>query len=205
MSEPMAIETIAAEYFKLKGYLVETRVPFRSGKNGKGGSSDIDVLGFNPSTRQTIWIECKAYGSPYAYPDYGASSRRIKEMKKLFKNASKNWKKFIEKGKTNKWNFKKLNEVCLIIPGFCEEKGKIEKEISKKYHFKACILPIHELIRDLFFEICRDKGKRRKRYANSALEFCRWFLRCRVQLDLSQLDQNLKEEEKKQKTLFAAT
>lgn len=195
MSEVMAIESIAEEYAKFLGYFTETRVPFKL----KKGNSDIDVLGFNPKTKTSLVIECKAWGSPDQYPSFTNSKKWFKE--KLTEIIGK-WGYF-KKAPTNRWNLKNLDEIWFIIPGFCDDKSKIETEISKELNHDIKIIPIHELILNIMFEVRKDKNIRRKRYANPALEFCRWLLRSYEtgHLNLIDIDLELKGEKQTYETL----
>jgi hypothetical protein len=45
MSEVMAIESVVEAYGKFKGYFCEMRIPFKF----RGGYSDLDIVGFNPT------------------------------------------------------------------------------------------------------------------------------------------------------------
>lgn len=195
MSEAMAIESIAEEYAKFLGYFTETRVPFKL----KKGNSDIDVLGFNPKTKTSLVIECKAWGSPNQYPSFTNSKKWFKE--KLTEIIGK-WSYF-KKAKTNRWNLINLDEIWFIIPGFCDDKSKIEAEISKELKHDIKIIPIHELLLNIMFKVREDKNIRRKRYANTALEFCRWLLRSYEtgHLNLIDIDLKLKGEKQTYETL----
>ena len=103
MSEPMAIELLAEELAKFRGYLTEIRVPF---KLEKGGITDFDVIGYSPQTGKSLVIECKAWGSPNQYSsfnDIGFFDKEIRRLEKL-------WGNFIC-SLTNKWKLKKLDEI----------------------------------------------------------------------------------------------
>lgn len=185
MSEAMAIELIVEEYAKLLGYFTETRVPFKL----KGGHSDIDVLGFNPKTEKTLMIECKAWGGPNDYYSYN-------NEKKWFKEMIRHWE-FFKESPTNKWDLSHLDELWLVIPGFCDDKLQIETELAKEFNQIIKIIPIHELILNIILEVKKDKDIRRKRYSNPVLEFCRWLLRSYEagQLNLRDIDLMLQEEQ----------
>ncbi len=114
MSEAMAIESIVQEYAKFKGYLTETRVPFKL----KRGHSDFDVLGFNPKTKSSLVVECKAWGSPDQYPSYNDSKKWFKEE---FEEIIGKWERF-KNSPTNKWGLSKLDEIWYVIPGYCDDK-----------------------------------------------------------------------------------
>lgn len=188
MSETMAIESIAEEYAKFKGYFTETRVPFKF----IIGNSDIDVLGYNPKTKNSLVIECKAWGSPDKYPSFDDSEW----FKEIFKQIIKKWDYF-KKAPTNKWNLSSLDEIWFVVPGSCDHKSQIEKEVKKELNHNVKIIPIHELILDIMFEVKKDKNVRRKRYSNSALEFCRWLLRSYETGHLNLIDVDLKLKEEK--------
>lgn len=190
MSEVMAIESIAEEYAKFLGYFTESRVPFKLEK----GNSDIDVLGYNPKTKKSLMVECKAWGSPDQYPSFNGCNSWFKEQ---FKEMVKKWD-FFKKSPTNKWNIHNLDEIWFIIPGFCDDKLEIEENLSKEFSKIIKIFPIHELILNVMFEVKKDKDVRRKRYSNSALEFCRWLLRSYETGHLSLIDVDLKLKEEKQ-------
>ena len=85
MSEVMAIESIVEAYAKFKGYFCEMRVPFKL----KRGYSDFDIVGFNPKTRATLVVECKAWGSSDYYPSCDGSDYKRwfkKQFRKIIKN-----------------------------------------------------------------------------------------------------------------------
>lgn len=186
----MAIESIAEEYAKFIGYLTETRVPFKL----KKGVSDIDVLGYNPKTKKSLMIECKAWGSSNQYPSFNGYESWFKQQ---FKELINKWE-FFKKSPTNKWNINYLDEIWFIIPGFCDEKAEIEEMLSKEFGKIIKIIPIHELILNIMFEVKKDKDVRRKRYPNPALEFCRWLLRSYETGHLSLIDIDLKLKKEKQ-------
>jgi len=195
MSEAMAIESIVQEYAKFKGYLTETRVPFKL----KRGHSDLDVLGFNPKTKNSLVAECKAWGSPNQYPSYNNSKKWFKEK---FEEIIAKWEHF-KNSPTNKWRFSKLDEIWYVIPGYCDDKEQVEADLSTELDHNVRIIPIHELILDVMFEVKKDKDIRRKRYSNPALEFCRWLLRGydAGKLNLIDLDLKLKKERQTYETL----
>lgn len=195
MSEEMAIESIAEEYAKLKGYMTETRVHFKLKKS----YSDFDVLAYKPFGKKTVVIECKAWGSSNHYMSFETEKHQEK-LKKLFKEIIEKWRKyFINNIAFNKWRIKKLDEIWLIIPGFCKEevRNKIIKMLKKKNkNIEFKIIPIHELILDIMVEIQKDKDIRGKRYSHPVSEFCRWLLRSYEKkcLDLFEVDLKLKEK-----------
>jgi hypothetical protein len=188
MSELMAIESIAEEYAKLLGYFTRTRVPFKR----KVGLPDLDVLGVHPKTKRTIVIECKAWGGPEDYRSFNGRKDWFKEM---FKRIIDNWS-FFRRSKINKtkWCLSKLDEIWLVIPGYCDDKLEIQTALSKELRCDIKITPIHELLLNIMLEVKQDKDIRRKRYSNPALEFCRWLLRSydKGQLNLIDLDLELK-------------
>lgn len=191
MGEAMAIESIAEEYARFKGYFTETRVPFKL----EIGHSDIDVLGFHPQKGTTLVIECKAWGSPDQYFNFcGDTLGFRKEFRKIITH----WKYFKKSPNNKIWNFNRLDEIWYVIPGYCDDKEEIEGKLSKELNHIIKIIPIHELIRDVMFEVKEDKDKRRKRYSNPALEFCRWLLRCHEKGRLSLVDIDLKLKGEKQ-------
>jgi len=190
MSELMAIESIVEEYAKFLGYFTEHRVPFKL----KKGNSDIDVLGYNRKTKKSLMIECKAWGSPNQYYSFNDSKSWFK---KQFQTMIGKWE-FFKKSSTNKWNLSKLNEIWFVIPGFCDDRLQTEAEISKELHCTVKIIPIHNLLLDIMFEVKKDKDVRRKRYPNAALEFCRWLLRSYETGHLNLIDVDLKLKKEKQ-------
>jgi hypothetical protein len=191
MGEAMAIESIAEEYAKFKGYFTETRVPFKL----EIGHSDIDVLGFHLQKGTTLVIECKAWGSPDQY--FNFCGDRL-GFRKEFRKIITHWKYFKKSPNNKKWNLNRLDEIWYVIPGYCDDKEEIEGKLSKELNHIIKIIPIHELIRDVMFEVKEDKDKRRKRYSNPALEFCRWLLRCHEKGKLSLVDIDLKLKGEKQ-------
>lgn len=188
MSEVMAIESIAEEYAKFLGYFTETRVPFKL----KKGSSDFDVLGFDRKTGKTIVIECKAWGKSEDYISFDTDVRK-KRIKEIIKNIIDNWVYF-KKSSNNKWKLSTVDEILLVIPCFCSRETK--KELKNSFKVKVEIMPIHELLMKIMIMVKQDKDKRRKRYSNPALEFCRWLLRSydSGHLDLTEVDSKLKDE-----------
>lgn len=184
----MAIEVMAEEYAKFLGYFTETRVPFKFNK----GNSDIDVLGYNPITKKTLVIECKAWGSPEQYPSY---TKKKEEFLDTFRKIIAKWDYF-KASQTNRWNLSNLDTIWYVLPGYCENKLQLEQELSNLFNCEISIIPIHELLLKIMIEVKRDKDIRRKRYSNSALEFCRWLLRSydAGQLNLIDVDLLLKGE-----------
>ena len=191
MAEVMAIETIAAEYAKLKWYFTQTRVPFKL----KTGISDIDVLGYNPRTRKTIVVECKAWGSPDQYAKFTWEEWHIalRDHEDYFGGIQKRWKKFFVHSDVNKWKLSRLDEIWLVLPGIFPEKDRMEKWLKKELGITCHILPIHELLLRVISGVASDKDVRRKRYEDSAMEFCRWFVRSynRKAWDLKSLESAL--------------
>jgi hypothetical protein len=200
MSEAMAIESITEEFLKFLGYFTETRVHF---KKERGGNSDIDVLGYNPKTKKTIAVECKAYGGPDNYFNYD-TDKRFLEIEGLFDDLLDGWGRFTDKeSKTNKWGFKRLDAMWIVIPGYCEKKEEYKEILKKKFKQEIEIIPIHELIKNLINEVKKDKNLRRKRYSNPALELFRWLLRSHKKgyFDLTDLDSTIKEEKQSYRIL----
>lgn len=60
MTEAMSIEGMTAAYWELQNYWTKLRVPFLTDKSG---TSDIDVLAFNPELGTLVIVECKAHGN----------------------------------------------------------------------------------------------------------------------------------------------
>jgi hypothetical protein len=183
MSEVMAIESIAAEYAKFKGYFVEARVPFRTDTN-KNTLSDIDVIGVKTTRnkKDIVIIECKAWGKANDYLDYG-TPRRKERIKGLFRKMFRNWRKFKKNVEIKRWrdalqNLDALN-FWLIIPGFLDitAKRELQKNIIKPVNAEIEIIPIHEMLLDILGEVRKEMRGRGKRYSDSALEFCRWLIR----------------------------
>ena len=142
-------------------------------------------------------IECKAWGGPDEYPFLNDL-----DFKGFFEEMIEKWEYFKE-SPTNKWDLSDLDELWLVIPGFCDYKSQIEADLSEELNYDIKIIPIHELIIKIIFEIKQDKDVRRKRYSNPALELCRWLLRSYEtgQLNLSDIDLMLKEETQTYETL----
>jgi hypothetical protein len=59
MSESMAVEEIVEAYWLLKGFWTKLRFPLRT---EKGSWSDIDILCYNPETRELVISESKVCG-----------------------------------------------------------------------------------------------------------------------------------------------
>jgi len=192
MSEVMAIESIVEAYAKFKGYFCEMRVPFKL----RGGYSDLDIVGFNPKTRATLVVECKAWGSSDYYPSCGGSGYK-RWFKEEFRRIIKKWDRF-KKSPSNRWNLSKLDQIWYVLPGYSQDKEKVEAQLSKELKHSIRIIFIHELIRNVILEVNEDRKKRGKRYSNPALEFCRWLLKCheKGKLSLIDLDSELKRKEK---------
>lgn len=58
MSELMGVEQLSVAYWNLRGYWVKGRVPYKV----KNGYSDIDVLAYNPRTKDLVISETKVRG-----------------------------------------------------------------------------------------------------------------------------------------------
>lgn len=182
MSEEMAIESLVKSYWELKGYFVRTRVPYRV--EGEGQSHDIDVLCFHPK-KESIIIECKAWGGPEKYWNYGKDnySSLEKKLKRIRKGRRK---RNIFSPEVLKDAIKKVKDLTGIepkkmivyLPAIVEDKKLLEEKLSKEMKFEVEIISIHELIKELFVEVALDMRKRRKRYPDTALELIRWFNRC---------------------------
>lgn len=160
MSEVMAIEKITGEYLRFLGYFVEYRVPF---KLNSGANSDIDILAYNPCSKKTILVECKAWGSPEKYISYS-----YKNLSKLFEDSLFKYNKFLT-SESNKWGIKDIDEYWFIIPGDFDDDDKLPSKVK--------VIPIHSLLINILTQVKKDKNIRRKRYSDSALEFSRWLLR----------------------------
>jgi len=76
------------------------------------GHGDFDVLGYNPKTKEVLLVDCKARGSPESYPNMDTPARRS-EVRERVEELKNDWDCFI-KGKTNKWELKKFDEVRLV-------------------------------------------------------------------------------------------
>ncbi|MBI5723788.1 MAG: hypothetical protein HZA50_07520 [Planctomycetes bacterium] len=67
MSEAMTVETIVEAYWQMKEFWTKVRYPLQT---PKGGWSDIDILAYNPKTRELVIAESKVQGRKkdvYAY------------------------------------------------------------------------------------------------------------------------------------------
>ena len=67
MAEAMSVESIIEAYWITLNYWTKVRVPYfvehkEKGKKDSGGWSDIDVVAFNPLTKDLILCESKAHG-----------------------------------------------------------------------------------------------------------------------------------------------
>lgn len=104
------------------------------------------------------------------------------------------WRSFIDGQKTNKWGFRTFDKIRLVVDGHFPTDGRerFQKELKTMAGCEVEILPIHEMIEQLFLMIKEDKNNRRKRYPDTALEMLRWLLRSMENKAL-----NLKELEKK--------
>jgi hypothetical protein len=171
MTEPMAIEKLVAERYELDGYFTLLRVPFKL----KSGSSDLDVIAYDKKTKDTIIIECKAWGSPDDYSNFDTTARRRK-IKWLFKDLKNRAEKF-RQSETNVWGIGKPKKLVIVIPGFFDDKEVFENDVSHALKCKVELLPIHELIKELIEKVQTDKDIRRKRYGSTSLEFIRWLIR----------------------------
>lgn len=56
--EAMVVEQLVAEYWKMEGYFVETRVSFKKERSWP----DIDVMAYNPTEKKLVLAEVKAVG-----------------------------------------------------------------------------------------------------------------------------------------------
>ncbi len=67
MAEAMTVETIVEADWQMQGFWTKLRVPLQT---PKGGWSDIDILAYNPETRELVIAESKVSGPKkaiYAY------------------------------------------------------------------------------------------------------------------------------------------
>lgn len=190
----MAIEAMAEELAKSEGYFTETRVPFKKDK----GNSDFDVLGYHPKNNHTLVIECKAWGSPENYTSFNNYSFFQEFFQKIIDDFS-----YFKSSPTNHWGIKKLNEMWFVIPGSCDYISEYEADLLKEFKIRCRLIPIHQLIFELLKFVRDDKDKRRKRYNNAALEFCRWFLRSyeNGKLDLNELKYQISDEKETYRVL----
>ena len=184
MSDVMAIESITEEYAKFLWYFTEARVPY---KLSTGWISDIDVLGYNPKTKKALAVECKAWGWPSDYPNF-----TDKDVQSYVDESIPKLKTF-KSSPTNKRWIKWFDEFRYIVPWSCSHQEELEQRLSKKYKMKITILPIHDLLLNIMSEVKKDMHLRRRRYSNTALEFCRRLIRAydNGQMDLLDIDTKL--------------
>ncbi len=178
MSEPMALERLVEQWLRFDGYWTLTRVPFKILRRG-GGNSDFDVLGVNAKGKVVV-AECKAWGRANDYWDFDAKSDR-RVIEKLCKKVKKDWPHF-KQSYANKRRLKlrRIDTPRLVLPGRLSDPGtkeELESSLTKRCGFDVQIFGIHEVIQKIQDEVEKDKDKRRRRYADTALEMIRWILR----------------------------
>lgn len=174
--EPMAIERLVAEYLKLDGYFIKTRIPFHT---RKGSISDLDVIGIKTKNRDSIVVECKAFGSANVYPNYDTPRRR-EDIRKYAEKLVKRTRVFLS-SESNKKQFKisRFRRYLIIVPGYLDDDARTDLEIilKKKLRKRFRIMPIHELIQETIRRVEADKTQRGARYPDTALEMIRWMSR----------------------------
>jgi hypothetical protein len=71
-----------------------------------------------------------------------------------------------------------------------------EEFLGKRYDIRVQLYPIHRLLYELFQEVPKDMTRRRKRYADTAMEMLRWISRTvrSGNLDLARIQEYLREE-----------
>jgi len=53
------LEQLTAEWYQYKGYFVRTNIKYGKNAKGKGGhSGEMDVVAYNPKTKELTHIEC---------------------------------------------------------------------------------------------------------------------------------------------------
>jgi len=183
----MAIESITEQYAKFLWYFTEARVPY---KLPTWWISDIDVLWYNPKTKKALAVECKAWWWPNDY-----SSFTSKDVESYVDESIPKLKSFKNSPMNKRW-IKWFDEFRYILPWSCAEQKEVEQKLSKKYKMEISILPIHDLLLNIMTEVKKDMYLRRKRYSDTALEFCRWLIRAyeNWHLDLMDIDTNLSKE-----------
>jgi hypothetical protein len=190
--EAMAVEMLVDAYYQLQGYWTKLRYPI---KTDKGAWSDIDVLAYNPDSKDSkekelVICECKArkgknvlisFDTKPFEEDYAIDF--INKTNKYFNDPLIN--DYINKG------FIKIIKF-ILIGNFYENKKKlkdIEKEFDEKLkekfdkklreklnenNIKVCfeIKLTLDVICDLFIEIRKD-NEHNKRYGHPILDFAR--------------------------------
>ncbi len=73
MSEAMTVETIIEADWLMRGFWTKVRYPLRT---SRGGWSDIDVLAYNPKTRELIIAESKVQGPKRAVYAYTSATKK---------------------------------------------------------------------------------------------------------------------------------
>lgn len=172
MSEPMALEIIAARNLDFDGYLTQLRVPFKY--DNRGNPHDLDVLGIKIGRRNNIIIvECKSW-----YPD----SMNITTIKKLLKKLNKDKGEFLNSSQASLLGIKSVNELLLIVPTLtkkCElELPSLLRELSNTYAAKVSVKKVGDVILEVIKKIINDRSQRGRRYTDSALELINMLIRC---------------------------
>ncbi len=172
MSEPMALERLAAEWLRFEGYWTELRVPYRK----KNTFSDIDVLGFRKQAPGVVAVECKGWGKATEYRHLAKG--RIDRIRRHCWRTKRSWASFQHSNK--RLGLGRIDELRLVWPGsFRKEatKIKLEKELTNKCGFKVRIFGVRDLIVQLENCVRNDLKERGKRYPDTALEMIRWVVR----------------------------
>lgn len=188
MTEEMAIESLVKLFWELKGYLVKTRVHY---KGKKGGIRDIDVLCFDPKTRECIVIECKAWGSPEEYPTYTLDKKNKKDIIDSIKELTN---ELALRRAKEVLGVDKVDRAILYVGGDVDQ--HLIDFLNQDSKIPIDVVPIHKLVFELFLEVASDMRERRKRYPDTALELIRWFDRCLVneKINLSKLEAEIKKK-----------
>jgi hypothetical protein len=172
MTEIMAIEKIAEEHAKLEGFLTITRVPYKKVKN----YGDLDILAYSPEDGFLMLIDVKARGKVERYTNANTEKGR-EYIERRISGLMTYWPKFVS-GNTNRWKFKKLDKIRLIVDGPFDAKHQFQEDLTKKFEVPVELLPIHELFEQIILRVNVDMRVRRKRYPDTALEFIRWLIKC---------------------------
>lgn len=176
----MAIEGIASDLARLHGYHTEIRVPYIKADSTKNSPGDIDVLGINQHG-ETIAIECKAFGEPYAYPNWN-TERRTSDIRGYIEELVHDCGDILD---TRFEHVDSIDEIWIVFKGFfaSEEDPRrtvvkrsreaFTNELEAEFGVSIRLLPSHVLIQELIETVAIDMDFRRRRYASPAMEMVR--------------------------------
>jgi hypothetical protein len=129
MAEAMTVETIVEADWQMKGFWTKLRFPFQT---PKGSWSDIDILAYNPETRELVIAESKVRGPKktiYAFTAY----------------TQQKYGSILEYDKDNYLSFlRHIQTACkdgVIFTNFCKMVSKLTIQLVSNYYVSDDVKP----------------------------------------------------------------